>query len=238
MIHNLIAGETQAGPFSICPETDEQTRIYALCASAQCWTIDSVAYCKCDLRNGRNISTPYYYRESGQKKDVCDLLTQGIDNGFSVSTYAPPRQILKSYQADVEKLGPPMAIYTCDPKTDTNSLGAYSAQCDGGLCFLSTQGQAFPGLGKLDDNQLICSCPPKQNSTPFQIIGPWSCSPGEKNLMNRCCDRGFFKRYCGIHSITRTGTIIPVGAPVGIGRLLTKKLEGTALETNECFSSN
>ena len=231
----VLSFDGYAGPFAVCPENTLESPRYALCASAQCWTIDEVAYCKCKSLIGRSISTPYNYREDGQKKNVCNLLSEGPVNGFTVSTYSTPRQIMKSYVEAVEKQGAPQALYTCDPTTDNRYLGAYSAQCDGGLCFLGTAGKAFPGLGTLEKDQLICACPPKANQTPFQIVGPWNCAPGDANVKGRCCDRAFFKRYCGIHNIKRTGTIIPVGAPVGVGRGLSKRLDGSRVQINECF---
>jgi hypothetical protein len=53
---------------------------------------------------------------------VCNLLLDGLDNGFTVSTYATPRQILTDYKPDIEKLGPAKALYTCNPKRNPKSL--------------------------------------------------------------------------------------------------------------------
>lgn len=237
ILFTFCVGAAHSSPFAICPENALESNTYALCASAQCWTLDGVAYCKCALETGRSISNPYSYRsENGTKKNVCNLLTEGPPNGFTVSTYSTPRQIRKDYDESLERGGPPLALYTCDQRTNQNAVGAYSAQCDGGLCFSGTQGRDFPGLGRLKSDQLICSCPPKANQSPFQIIGPWSCQPGESNIKGRCCDRSFFKRYCGIHSIKKTGTLIPVGAPAGVGRRLSNALDLKRVEINECFN--
>ena len=133
---------------------------------------------------------------------------------------------MKSYVEAVKKRGAPQALYTCDPTADNRKLGAHSAQCDGGLCFLGAAGQTFPGVGVLNKDQLICTCLPKANQRPFQIVGPWNCAPGDADIKGRCCDRAFFKRYCEIHNIKRTGTIIPVGASAGVGSRLSKRLDG------------
>ena len=165
------------------------TNPFALCATATCWPLDSVAYCKCDVLNQQSISLPFHYRENGTEMDVCDLLLDGSGNGFTVSTYATPRQLEKDYRPKEERLGPPLALYTC-PVSDATE--GYSAQCDGGLCFTSTQGQEFPGFGQLEEDEIICSCPIVANSrNGFQMAGPWNCNPGNRNKNGRCCDESF-----------------------------------------------
>ncbi len=207
------------GKFKICPESAKAPDTYALCFTAECWTLDGVAYCKCDLKNGESISLPFKYREDGKKKDVCDLFLESVDNGFTVSTYSPPRQMQKDYEPVVEKLGPPMALYTCPGASGQDS--GYSAQCDGGLCFNSSSGTDFPGLGAIGEDQIVCSCPPIANiPIGFQIAGPWSCDPGDPDSDGNCCDQSFTKRYCNVHHITRTGTQMVVSAPKGVPAIL------------------
>ena len=39
--------------FKICPDPESNpAQEYALCASAECFTVDNVAYCKCDQKVG------------------------------------------------------------------------------------------------------------------------------------------------------------------------------------------
>ena len=71
---------TLAAGFAICPEQESDTRTFALCAAASCWMIDQVAYCQCDLKEGKSISQPFNYREGVQRKNVCNLLQEGADN--------------------------------------------------------------------------------------------------------------------------------------------------------------
>jgi hypothetical protein len=59
--------------------------------------------------------------------DVCAVNAAGANNKYMVSTYSLPEQIA-SPQGD-------RAVYTCE---GGKSGGAY-AQCDGGLCFRSTE---------------------------------------------------------------------------------------------------
>ena len=47
-----------------------------------------------------------------------------------------------------------MAVYNCQ----AGSNGFY-AQCDGALCFTSTQATEFPFFGQLAAEEIICSCP-------------------------------------------------------------------------------
>jgi hypothetical protein len=218
--------------FVECPESADTPDTFALCAAATCWTIDSVAYCKCDVLNQKSISIPFRYREKGTRKDVCDVLKAGRGNGFTVSTYATPRPLLKDYDPKLEGLGPPKALYTCAKGADPNAL---SAQCDGGLCFTSTRGQVFPGLGHLKKDEIICSCPIVTNSqTGFQIAGPWKCQPGDRNVDGQCCDQGFHDRFCGVDSTSRTGTMIAVGAATGVATLLSTELDGAPPRLNRC----
>lgn len=210
--------------FKICPEGNPSSQQYALCAAAQCFTIDNVAYCKCKKKTGRSISLPFFYREDNGPvpspiKDVCDLMAESPQGNFMVSTFSPPPQLQKSYK------GPDaQAIYTCPGPENL------SAQCDGGLCVNGTAGTNWPFLGAIGPDETVCSCPiAAAPQIGFQFIGPADC------------DRNFFERYCGVQgsgpagtSVT-TGTRLAVGAVTGSGTILTKLLTGTVPPINRCF---
>ncbi len=222
------------GIFKKCPVKKRDDGTFALCATASCWMLDGVAYCKCEILDEESISLTYRYREEGEKKDVCDLLQAGLDNGFTVSTYATPRQLEADYDRAKEQLGPPLALYNC-PGQSRGSSG-YSAQCDGGLCFNSTSGQEFPGLGKIEKDEIVCSCPPVP-SPPigFQISGPWNCEPGDRDVDGRCCDEAFRNKLCNVDSVSKTGTEIVVGAPTGVATFLSKLLDRKTPKLNRCL---
>jgi hypothetical protein len=216
--------------FQICPKSEGDPDRFALCATATCRTLDEVAYCKCNILNEKSISLPFAYQQGGESKNVCDLLLAGIDNGFTISTYATPRRLETKYKGE---LGPPLALYTCP--ADTDSSKQYSAQCDGGVCFTSTRGREFPGFGTLGNDEIICSCPPvKGMQTGFQIAGPWKCEAGDKNLDGRCCDQAFQDKFCSVDSIQQTGTEIAVGAVTGFPAILSKILDGSFPSVNRC----
>lgn len=214
--------------FKICPEPDAvQPQAYALCAAAQCFTINNVAYCKCVQEVGSSISLPFAFSNNEPPApgpiagDVCDLMEVSDQGDFLVSTFSPPPQLQKSYQ------GPDaLAIYTCP------TPGSLSAQCDGGLCFKGTAGTSWPFLGDIREDEIVCSCPivpsPKLG---FQFIGPADC------------DRDFFEQYCGVQgggnggTSVSTGTPLAVGAVTGTGTLLTKLLTGNVPPPNRCFFS-
>jgi hypothetical protein len=184
---------------------------YALCLTAKCFVFDDVSYCACDVKKGDSVSLPLDSKEG----DVCDINAAGVGNGFMVSTFSLPDTLLKD--------GGDLALYTCPAKSST---GAY-AQCDGGICFRSTQGQEFPGLGKVAKDQIVCSCPittadPATAETGYQIVGPYPC------------EKSFFK-YCeGKTASDRTGSTIYVGAPNGSARTSSRKLYGEVPELNHC----
>ncbi|MEJ8574908.1 hypothetical protein [Microbaculum marinum] len=235
-IAELTPAAIAANPsaFKICPESPDDPNTFALCATAKCWTLDGVAYCKCDVLNEDSISLPFHFRAGGKRQDVCDLLKEGVENGFTISTYATPRQLEKDYKPAKEKLGRPLALYTC-PGTSMGAEAGYSAQCDGGVCFKSTVGQDFPGLGHVKKDEIVCSCPPAAASPiGFQASGPWSCRPGAKNVNGRCCDQDYQERLCGVTSVSKTGTRIAVGAPTGVATVLSKLLDGKAPAINRC----
>ncbi len=209
--------------FKICEQD------YALCAAAQCFTIDNVAYCKCQQEVGQSISLPFFFPEDqppgpGPIGDVCDLMEVSDQGNFMVSTYSPPPQILKSFD------GPdPLAIYTCP------GGGNLSAQCDGGLCFDGTSGTNWPFLGEIGEDEIVCSCPIVAAAfmgNGFQFIGPAKC------------DQDFFDQYCGVRGASikddttvGTGTQLAVGAVTGSGTILTRLLTGTIPAVNRCFFS-
>jgi hypothetical protein len=144
--------------FKIC-----KGQTYALCATASCFVFNGVAYCKCDVKSGDSISLPFQF-DNG--KDICAVNAEGAANGYMVSTFRLP-------DAAVAPDGD-QALYTCPAGT---SDGAY-AQCDGGLCFTSTEEKSFPGFDRpLGQNQIICSCPitvanPSTAKLGYQIAGP------------------------------------------------------------------
>lgn len=122
VVPDLTAG---APVFKICRD-----QTYALCAVASCYVFDQVAYCKCDVEDGDSISLPFEV----DGEDVCDVNARGPANGYMVSTFSLPDAVVE---------GGPMALYTCPAGS---SDGAY-AQCDGGLCFTSTEAApSFPGF--------------------------------------------------------------------------------------------
>jgi hypothetical protein len=152
---NFGSASSSPSSFKIC-----KNQRYALCAVAGCFVFNEVAYCKCDVKFGDSISLPFEFDAS---QDVCTVNAKGAANGYMVSTFSVPDSILAP-KGD-------QAIYTCPAKT---SDGAY-AQCDGGICFASTEGQSFPGFEQpLEKNQIVCSCP---------ITGPSEDSKG--GLSNR-----------------------------------------------------
>lgn len=211
--------------FKICPEPESSpTQDYALCASAQCFTINNVAYCKCIQEIGSSISLPFIFSKNPPSApgpiagDVCDLMAVSNQGDFLISTFSPPPQLQKSYP------GPDaLAIYTCA------NPGNLSAQCDGGLCFKGTAGSNWPYLGDINEDEIVCSCPiAASQQIGFQFIGPADC------------DRDFFEKYCGIQSSNggtnvTTGTQLAVGAVTGSGTILTKLLTGNVPPANRCF---
>ena len=201
---DAMAGST----FKVCKD-----QTYALCAAASCNVFDGVAYCQCDVKHGDSISLPF---TMGAEEDVCSINAAGADNKYMVSTYSLPASIA-SPQGD-------RAVYTCQGEEAT---GAY-AQCDGGLCFRSTEETTFPGFNKpVPKGQIVCSCPitqaPSGKSQSFQILGPYPC------------DKSFFKYCKSATANSDTGSTIYVGAPVGTAAALSALLSGKAPPSfNEC----
>jgi hypothetical protein len=196
--------------FKIC-----KGQTYALCAAASCFVFNGLAYCKCDVQSGDSISLPFRF---GDGQDVCSVNAAGAGNGYMVSTFSVPQSVISP---DGDK-----ALYTCAAGT---SDGAY-AQCDGGICFTSTEGRSFPGFDKsLNADQIICSCPitvadPTKAKVGFQIAGPFPC---EETFFKNCKSRSANKD---------TGSTVYVGAPTGTARFLAQELNGTVPPLNRCPS--
>ena len=184
-----------------------QNQTYALCAESHCFVFNEVAYCKCDVEFGKSISLSLEYDKN---KNVCTVNVKGANNGYMVSTFSVP--------TDTNK-----AIYTCPG----GSNGAY-AQCDGGICFKSTQGKSFPGLDSLAQNEIICSCPITQSPADplgYQISGPFPCQ------------QSFFENCSSAVANKDNGSRLFVGAPTGTADLLSKLLTGSVPSFNRCFET-
>jgi hypothetical protein len=227
----------QQQPLKICSQ-----KTYALCATAQCFTLNEVAYCNCNLKQGDSISIAFNF-DDGQ--DVCSLLDDGVSNGYTVSTFSLPDQVTKAYAAAFNPSTgepPPLALYTCP---GGQSTGPY-AQCDGGVCFDSTTGAEFPGVGPIGPHQILCSCPiTVPRATPpqklgYQIAGPWQHADGTacgaNDSPSDCCSTDYENQFCGANfsPTIPTGTIIPVGAPAGVPVTLAALL-GDLRPINSCF---
>jgi hypothetical protein len=159
--------------------------------------------------SGDSITLPFNY----DSQDICSINAAGAENGYMASTFSLP--------PSVQPPSGDMAVYDCPGVT---SDGAY-AQCDGGICFTSTEGKSFPGFaGPLMQNELICSCPITQPTPPnqvgFQIAGPYPCQDT------------FFKYCKSATANTKTGSTIYVGAPTGAAALLSKLLYGKVPNIN------
>ena len=194
--------------YSIC-----SNQTYALCASASAFVYADVSYAKCIIKRGDSISAPplTFTTRNGQTADICDMNAVGVRNGYMMSTFSLPLQV---------RVGGNKALYTCPG----GATGSY-AQCDGGTCFKSTTGKYFPGVGKVGNNEIICSCPitvPAQTDAPasYQFIGPYPCQQQAFDVCNQD---------------VVNGSIIPVGSPPGAGRVLTEALYGREYVINECL---
>ena len=157
-------------PFVVC-----KNQTYALCAEANCFVYDGVAYCKCDIKVGDSISLQLSYSSPTGNRNVCNVNQQGKANGYMISTFSLPKNAKK---------GGSYAAYTC-PGSDDAGSGVVApvayGQCDGGFCFKSTPGQKIPGFtGRLQDDQIICSCPISTDAIAgssdglgYQLFGPY-----------------------------------------------------------------
>jgi len=215
-------------PFVVC-----QDQQYALCAAASCFVYNGVAYCKCDILKGDSISLQLSFSSPTGEQEVCDVNQQGKANGYMVSTFSLPSDVLKGGHA---------AVYTC-PGTG-NARGGVVApvaygQCDGGMCFKSTTHKRFPGFDvRLQHDEIMCSCPISTESTQgstnsfgYQVFGQYdpNAPTGSRCDANACAS-------CSVPAPMGNGSTIPVGAPTGSGRFLTLKLNGPPFpEINECL---
>ena len=174
---------------------------------------DAVAYCKCDVKSGNSISLTDTF---GDGQNICTVNAQGAENGFMASTYSLPDSVTAPNGNQ--------ALYTCPAAT---SDGAY-AQCDGGLCFTSTQGQSFPGFSQpLTGSEIMCSCPitvadPATAKIGYQIVGPYPCQ------------QSYFQNCNRMAASKKNGAQIEVGAPAGVPIFLTQKLYGSVPPINQC----
>lgn len=226
----------QPSPLAVCDQK------YALCATAQCFYLNEVAYCKCNLKEGKSISLSFAFDNNTQ--NVCSMLDDGLRNGYTVSTFSLPDEVTKRYAREYKKGSgkpAPLALYTCPRRTTT---GPY-AQCDGGVCFDSTSGTTFPGVGDVGRNQIVCSCPlttPRRVGPDpgYQITGPWqrangkACGPNDSKA--DCCSTEVLEQFCtpSYGSTPPTGATIPVGAPTGLPVVLSALL-GDLRPINTCF---
>jgi hypothetical protein len=203
------APDSSSPKFIVC-----SGQTYALCAVASCFVMDKLAYCECDVKAGDSISLSYAF---GNGENVCSVNAEGAANGYMVSTFSVPDSVVAP---DGNQ-----ALYACPAST---SNGAY-AQCDGGLCFTSTEGQSFPGFdGPLNAGQIICSCPitvsdPATARIGYQIAGPYPCQ------------KSFFKNCNHAIANNKTGAQIYVGAPTGSARRLARRLNGSVPPLNRCL---
>lgn len=214
-------------PFVVC---EDQT--YALCAAAQCFVYNGLAYCKCDVLRGNSISLQLDFETSTGEQNVCDVNQEGRRNGYMVSTFSLPANTVRGGHG---------AVYTCPGRA--NAEGGVAApvaygQCDGGMCFKSTIYKRFPGFERpLQLDEIICSCPISTASTPgstsprgYQVFGPYFPDA----IAGRRCDASACAS-CSVPDPTANGSTIPVGAPTGSAELLTALLDGLPLpDLNRC----
>ena len=163
-------GLAAVGPSIITPANSGSSgtticriQIHALCATARCFMFDGIAYCTCNIKQQEHQFLALFNYDSD--KDICTVNAQGVHNGYMMSTYSLPSVLLSPNGNK--------AFYDCPGAT---ASGAY-AQCDGGFCFRSSQGQTFPGSDKpIRKDQIICSCPVTVAAPPakigYQIPGP------------------------------------------------------------------
>ena len=215
-------------PFVIC-----KNQQYALCAAASCFVYDGVAYCKCDILRGDSIILQLSYASPVGEQNVCDVNRQGKTNGYMVSTFSLPDDVKEGGRA---------AVYTCPGSADAGSgviAPVAFAQCDGGICFKSSTGQRFPGFaGRLQDDEIMCSCPISSGATPgssdsfgYQVFGPYHpiAPKGSRCDASACAS-------CSVPNPTANGTTIAVGAATGVPKFLALQLDGPPLpDINECL---
>ncbi len=214
-------------PFVIC-----KNQRYALCATASCFNYDGVAYCKCDIMNGDSISLELSYSSTVGEQNVCSVNQKGKRNGYMVSTFSLPQDVIKGGNA---------AVYTCPGSADAGSgviAPVAYGQCDGGICFKSSVGKKFPGFtGRLQNDEIICSCPistggpGSSDSFGYQVFGAYNPTApvGSRCDASACAS-------CSVPNPTANGTTLLVGAASGVPKFLALRLDGPPLpDINECL---
>ncbi len=223
---------------------------YALCATADCFSFNQLAYCKCDVLRGDSISEPFDY---GINQNICTLNQDGKRNGYRASTF--------SYPDDVAFPNGKKAFYTCPGEANKSQFinlghparGTYS-QCDGGICFTSTKRRSFPGFaGRLRKKEIICSCPfsticenSSESPNGYQSSGTYSPEDIDNGDEGGCsveacemCNAGALTELdCDLpNPITQIGNgeHIPVGSPTGIPVILAcLLLDNNVPDSNSC----
>ena len=201
------SAQTASNDYAICTN-----QTYALCAAATSFVYQELSYAKCVIKRGDSISAPpLTYDANGQTKNICDVNAAGVAEGYMMSTFSLPDEVRK---------GGSKALYTCA----TGATASY-AQCDGGVCFKSSSGKYFPGVGKVAKDEIICSCPVTKPRVvdpefTFQFVGPYPC---RQEAFSACSQ-----------DVTN-GSVIPVGSPPTAGRVLTELLYGHPFPINECI---
>ena len=168
---------------------------------------------------------------NGSRPGVADINTQGL----SQASYL----VLTFYYGDPatgQGTGN-MAVYNCP----AGSNGFYT-QCDGALCFTSTQATEFPFFGQLAAEEIICSCPitaAADSGLAFSTAGPFPCE--EEFQRDICNNRGKTVKVGPLKGSFNNGVIIGVGAPAGTASLLSEILKeetdgasGEIPEANSC----
>ena len=139
---------------------------YGLCAGAVTFNFNGITYARCRLMHGNSLAIKHTY--AGKNAQTVNQIGNAPGNGaFMVSTYSPPKP--SQY-----------ALYSCP------GPGSF-AQCNGGICFTNTTGKAFPGLGKLSSNEIICSCP-ITTTRDYHVTGPAQC-PTARSQYDAICGR-------------------------------------------------
>jgi hypothetical protein len=186
-----------------------ENQTYALCAGASCFVFNDVAYCTCNVKKGRSISSSFKY-DGG---NICTLNAEGPYNGYMASTFSPPPGLAAGPGAD-------KALYTCP----ISSRPSY-AKCDGGLCFTSTAGRSFPPPTSFGYDQIVCACPIEKASPPHgvEIIGPYPC---QKSFRQAACERATANND--------TGSTVYDGTSIGSTATGTFLLTGKIPRLNNC----
>ena len=184
----VFAGKIDCSAFTVLPDQD-----YALCAGALTWNFDGITYAKCKKMHGNSLSLTQAYPappkpQEGDIQTINDIGTAPDNGAFVVSTYSPPDGA-RSPSGD-------LAVYNCKRK------GSY-AQCDGGICFTNTSGKTFPGLGKLAENEIMCSCP-ITTAKVYEVFGPYPC-PKTAAEFDQVCATG--------SRSTKNGEYLRIGSP-------------------------